>query len=165
MQKRPKLSRMRIAHNVVGYIVRDERVVVFQHADDPSVDESGIQMPAGTIEPHELPADAVLREAREETGLAGLRIVNYLGAAEYDMRPSQDVIQVRHFFHLAVEGDHVPERWHAYERGDGTITPIRFELYWLPLRQAHVVSAEQAALISRLLAPAGPVTMQELLDC
>ena len=37
-------------------------------------------MPAGTIEPHELPADAVLREAGEETGLAGLRIVNYLGA-------------------------------------------------------------------------------------
>jgi 8-oxo-dGTP diphosphatase len=147
---------MRVAQKVIAYIVRDRRVVVFLHADEPSIDESGIQMPAGTIEPGELPAAAALREASEETGLTGLRIVDYLGATEYDMRPYQDVIQVRHFFHLAVDSDEVPERWHAYEGGDGTSAPIRFELYWLPLRQAHVVSAGQAALIGRLETPGKP---------
>jgi hypothetical protein len=42
---------MRIAQKVVAYIVRDERVVVFLHADDLSIDESGIQMPAGDTGP------------------------------------------------------------------------------------------------------------------
>lgn len=70
-----------MAQKVVAYIVRDGRIIVFRHGDDESLDESGIQVPAGTIEPGELPADAALREAHEETGLHGLRLVRYLGAA------------------------------------------------------------------------------------
>jgi 8-oxo-dGTP pyrophosphatase MutT (NUDIX family) len=139
-----------MVQKVVAYIVRDGRIVVFTHADDSTMDESGIQVPAGTLEPGELPADAVLREAREETGLSGLRIVRYLGAAEYDMRPSQDTLQIRHFFQLTVDGD-VRERWYEYERGDGSLDPIRFELYWLPLRQVQVVGAGQAALAGRIV--------------
>lgn len=136
---------MKIAQKVVAYIVRDGQVIVFRHGDDESLDESGIQLPAGTIEPGELAADAVLREAREETGLPGLRVVRYLGAGEYDMRPSQDSVHVRHFFELTVDGE-VPTTWTVYEAGH-----IRFDLYWLPLRQAHVVGAGQAAMIGRLL--------------
>ena len=37
--------------------------------------ESGLQVPAGTAHAGEQPADAVLREAFEETGLVGLRIL------------------------------------------------------------------------------------------
>jgi 8-oxo-dGTP diphosphatase len=135
---------------VVAYIVRDGRLVVFTHADDAAHD-SGLQVPAGTMRDGETPERAVLREAFEETGLAGLRIVRYLGAGEYDMRPYADAVHVRHFFHLEVDADDVPERWTAEERGDGDGAPIRFDLYWIPLARAHVVAAGQAAFIGRLL--------------
>jgi len=136
---------VKVAQKVVAYIVRDGRIVVFRHGDDESLDESGIQVPAGTINPGELPADAALREAYEETGLPGLRLVRYLGAGEYDMRPAQDSVHVRHFFELTVDGE-VPEQWTVYEAGH-----IRFDLYWVPLRQAHVVGGGQAAMVGRLL--------------
>lgn len=135
---------------VVAYVVRDGRLVVFTRADELDVERSGIQVPAGTVRPGELPATAVLREATEETGLAGLRVERYLGAGEYDMRPYADAVHVRHYyFELSVAGD-VPARWYAHERGDGDGGPIRLALHWLPLAQAHAVSAGQAAFVGRL---------------
>jgi 8-oxo-dGTP diphosphatase len=135
---------------VVAYIVRDEALVVFTHADEAAADDSGLQVPAGTMRPGETPEQAVLREAYEETGLPGLRIVRYLGAGEYDMRPFADAVHVRHYFHLAVDGDDVPRRWSADELGDGDGPPIRFDLFWIPLARAHVVGAGQAAFLGRL---------------
>lgn len=44
-----------------------------------------------------------------------------------------------------------PDRWIAEEHGDGISEPIRFELYWLPLAQGHVLAAGQSALLGRLL--------------
>ena len=135
---------------VVAYIVRDGRLLVFTHADDERFDQSGLQVPAGTVRPGELPEQAVLREAVEETGLPGLVVRRYLGAGEYDMRPYADAVHVRHYFQLDVTAADVPARWTADERGDGAQDPIRFELYWLPLKQAHVLAAGQAAFIGRL---------------
>ncbi len=135
---------------VVAYIVRDGRLLVFRHADDAGFDESGLQVPAGTVEAGELPDVAVLREAVEETGLDGLRVERYLGASEYDMRPYADAIHVRHFYHLSTDAPDIPARWFSEERGDGTRAPIRFECYWLPLAQGHVLAAGQAALLGRL---------------
>lgn len=135
---------------VVAYIVRDDRIVVFTHPDHESWDKAGLQVPSGTIRKGELPEDAVLREAFEETGLDGLRIVRYLGMGEYDLRPYADAIHARHYFQLTVDGDDLPERWHTYETGDGDIEPIRFELYWIPVSQAHVVAGGQAALLGRI---------------
>jgi 8-oxo-dGTP pyrophosphatase MutT (NUDIX family) len=136
---------------VVASIVRDGRLLVFVHADDDSFDQSGVQVPAGTVRDGELPEDAVLREAFEETGLRGLHIQCYLGAGEYDMRPYADAVHVRHYFQLRLDADDVPERWIAHERGDGDGDPIRFGLYWIPLAHAHVVAAGQAAFLGRML--------------
>ena len=111
---------------------------------------SGLQVPAGTVRDGELPEHAVLREASEETGPEGLRIERYLGASEYDMRPYADAVRVRHFLHLTVDVPGVPERWLADGRGDGDSEPIRFELYWIPLTQGHVLAAGQSALFGRL---------------
>lgn len=69
---------------------------------------------------------------------------------EWDVRPYADEVHVRHFFHLSVEDAEVPDRWIAVERGDGDSKPIRFELYWLPLAQGHVLAAGQSALLGRL---------------
>ena len=134
---------------VVAYIVSDERIVVLRHADQPW-DQAGLQVPAGTVRPGEMPEDAVLRESREETGLEGLRIVRRLGTGEYDMRPYADAIHQRYYFLLAVDGEELPERWEAFEDGDGAGERIRFELYWVPLAQAHVVAGGQAALLGRI---------------
>jgi 8-oxo-dGTP diphosphatase len=136
---------------VVAYIVREGRLVVFTHAGH-RFDESGLQVPAGTVRPGEPVEDAVLREAYEETGLDGLRLERFLGVAEYDSRPYREEVVVRHFFELSVSGD-VPERWHAYETGDGDAEPIRFDLYWLPLHRAHVLSGGLGALLGRLSDP------------
>ena len=56
---------------VVCYVVRDGQLLVFRHLDEPW-DESGLQVPAGSIRPGESPAAAALREAAEETGLVTL---------------------------------------------------------------------------------------------
>lgn len=138
-------------HKVVAYIVRDDRMVVLRHADLPW-DEAGLQVPAGTIRSGELPEDAVLREAREETGLEGLRVVRFLGGGEYDMRPYAEAIHARHYFHLTTDSADLPERWEAFEESDGAGERIRFELYWIPLRKAHVIGGGQAAFLGRLAA-------------
>jgi 8-oxo-dGTP pyrophosphatase MutT (NUDIX family) len=136
---------------VVAYIVHNGRLLVFAHADDEAPDQSGIQVPAGSLHSGELPEAGVLREAYEETGLDGLRIERYLGVGEYDARPYADAVHVRHYFHLALPADATPpERWYHWERGDGDGEPIRFELYWIPLAQAHVVAAGQAAYVGRM---------------
>lgn len=134
---------------VVAYIVKDGRVVVIQHADFPLA-ETGLQVPAGTIKPGELPEYAVLREAYEETGLKNLRIVSYLGAGEYDMRPYADEIHARHYFHLTADDEELPEKWEWQESHDGIGDPTRFELYWIDLKQSHVLAGGQAAFIGRI---------------
>jgi len=151
---------MRRPQKVVAYIIKDGRLVVLRHADLPW-DEAGLQVPAGTMKPGELPEEAVLREAREETGLEGLRIVQYLGVGEYDLRPYADAIHARHYFHLTSDSDELPERWEAFEDNDGLRERIRFELYWIPLAKAHVIGAGQAAFLGRVDARPQPSRSDE----
>ena len=101
MQERPQ------AQKVICYVVRDSRLLVFRHLDEPW-DESGLQVPAGSIRAGESPADAALREAAEETGLRTLRLVRKLGETSYDMTPYRDEVQHRHVFHLEVD-EETPE--------------------------------------------------------
>ena len=54
----------------------DYELSLFEHP------AAGIQIPAGTVEAHETPDVAVLREASEETGLSGLTISHYLGTLD-----------------------------------------------------------------------------------
>jgi 8-oxo-dGTP pyrophosphatase MutT (NUDIX family) len=134
---------------VVCYIVRDGQLLVFAHVDQPW-DVSGLQVPAGSVQPEESPEDAALREATEETGLGGFRIVRKLGEVTYDMAPYRPETQHRHVFHLELDSV-TPERWISQEDdpSDGS-SPTRFECYWIPLRQGHVLAAGQGALLGRL---------------
>ena len=134
---------------VVCYIVRAGRLLVFKHLDQPW-DVTGLQVPAGTIEPGESPETAALREAQEETGLTQLRVVGKVGVTVYDMTPSRRELHRRHVFHLAVD-EETPERWvsHETKANDGSGTH-RFECYWIPLSQGHALVAGQGALLGRL---------------
>lgn len=106
-------------------------------------------MPAGTCEAGETPEQAVLREANEETGLVGLRVVRLLGEADYDMRPYADTVHHRLFFHLAVDGP-IVEEWRNVERDGGSGQPRPFRFSWLPITQAHVLAAGLGAMLGRI---------------
>ncbi|MCM6774480.1 NUDIX domain-containing protein [Nocardia sp. CDC159] len=147
------MSRKVVVEKVVCYIVRDGRLLVFRHLDF-GPEEVGIQVPAGTIKPGEAPAEAALREAREETGLHDYRIVRKLGTAEDDLTPYRSEIQLRHFYQLELLSATPPQRWQSQEDHDGVGTPTRLECFWLLLEAAHVLQSGQGALLGRLPNPA-----------
>jgi len=117
---------------VVAYITWDGELLVFRHSDHP---EAGLQVPAGTLETGETPEQAVLREAQEETGLAGLEIRACLGLQEFEFSSAgRTEIHWRHYFHLVVPGQ-APNTWRHFERSpsDGSPGPIAFDFFWLKL--------------------------------
>jgi 8-oxo-dGTP pyrophosphatase MutT (NUDIX family) len=108
------------------------RLLVFSHPLSP---EAGIQVPTGTMRDGELPPDAALREAREETGLDRLTLVGLLGRQEFDVRPfGRDEIHERWFFHLTCD-EETPNQWRHGERdpSDAPGEVIPFDLFWVAL--------------------------------
>lgn len=141
---------LQVVRKVVGYIVREDNLLVFTHDDIP-LEVTGVQVPAGTIEVNEAPQDAVVREALEETGLA-TRIVSDLGMEHYDARPTKPEIHERYFFQLAPVDAEVPERWAAGEDdpSDGGASQ-RWTCFWIPLEQSQVLCAGFGARLGRLI--------------
>lgn len=118
---------------VLAYITHGNRLLVFRQPDFP---EAGIQVPGGSVEPGEALEAAVLREAREETGLDGLRLVRFLGVREFDGRSrGRAELYVRRFYHLRCASAEPPQTWRHAEQtpSDGSPGPIAFELFWVPL--------------------------------
>jgi 8-oxo-dGTP pyrophosphatase MutT (NUDIX family) len=134
-------------HKVVAYIVRGDSLVAFVHENDenPLLD-SGLQVPAGTVHDGEEPGAAVLREAFEETGLRGLRIVRRLGTDEVSWpdRPRH----FRHFFHLTTAD--APAQWRHVEDDGGTGVAKPFRLFWLPRSKAALLAAAQGVFVARI---------------
>jgi 8-oxo-dGTP pyrophosphatase MutT (NUDIX family) len=140
----------RTVRKAFAYITHKDRLLIFSHPLQP---EAGLQVPAGTMEDGETPEQAVLREAAEETGLDGLRIVRFLGEAWLDGRGyGRDELHHRFFSHLACDSE-PPERWQQYEwdTSDGSEPPL-FELWWVPLPDGvPELIAEHGALLPALL--------------
>ena len=121
---------MKRRNRAYAYITHGNRLLVFEHADVP---EAGIQVPAGTVEEHETPQAAVIREAREETGLKDLEFVTELGNFEHDMTGfGVEELQHAWFYHLRCT-EEPPESWRHHETHEGTGEPILFELYWVSM--------------------------------
>lgn len=142
------MSEPRRVTKAFAYVTRGSDLLIFRHRDYP-IEQTGFQVPAGTVRPGEPLDAAVLREAAEETGLAGLRLLAYLGTADYDVRPGRPEVHERHFFHLEPPAD-APGNWTAYESHDGLRPPTAFAFSWLPLTFGHVLSAGMGALLHRL---------------
>ena len=70
----------RLIEKVTAFITRSTShgpdLLLFGHP------HAGIQIPAGTVEAGEAPDQAVVREAREESGLTALTLREYLGCTE-----------------------------------------------------------------------------------
>ena len=117
-----------------AYVTQGSRLLVFAHPDFP---DAGIQVPAGTMRPDESPEDAVLREAVEETGLAGLEIVSFLGEQFFEaistpqhwFGSGEPQVHHRYFFHLACTQEPA-ETWRHHELHDGLAPPTAFDFFW-----------------------------------
>src|SRR5690348_5273890 len=100
-----------------AYILRNRNgareFLVFRHRDYP---DAGVQVPKGTMLPDETPEDAVLREAREETGLGDFGSPRPLAT---DIQPQPDgTLHERHFFALAAPIG-AADAWEHVVTGDG----------------------------------------------
>lgn len=120
----------------VAYVIRgrgqDTELLVFEH--DKKWSEAGIQVPAGTVAPHETLEETVLREAREECGLPDLRIMAKLD--EYTLfRHTQNQFNRRHVF--LMETAPTQDSWVHRVAGDGVDQGMNFHFYWMPLREAE----------------------------
>jgi 8-oxo-dGTP diphosphatase len=135
---------------VYAYITYKDKLLVFNHTQYP---EAGIQVPGGTVEGDESLEDAVLREAREETGLDKLEVSSYLGMQPFDLsKIGKTGIQNRHFFHLRYVGP-IIDVWRHYERtpSDGHPRPIEFEFYWVTmLEETPELAGEQGVMLHKM---------------
>lgn len=119
------LPRVRKAY---AYITRKRdghrELLVFEHRHH----DAGVQVPRGTVESGEDPADAVLREVKEETGLADFDRVEKLGRDEW-RHLEKPKVYVRHFYHLPIT--EAPDRWAHEVFGGGEDHGLVYECYWV----------------------------------
>lgn len=137
-----------VARKAVVYCTRDNHLLVFRHMDFP-IEETGVQVPKGTIRDGETPRAAAVRELREETGKSTFTVRRFLGRDRFDMSPYRAEVQQRFFFE-ATPTEALPDSWIAGEDHDGQQPRTRFRFFWLPLRSAHVLVSGQSAMIGRL---------------
>jgi len=125
-------------HKVLAYITRQRnrqpQLLVFTHRDFP---EAGIQVPAGTVDSGEAIEAALLREIREESGLADVQLVRKLAK---QAKPQWG--QTRHVFQIAAPDD-LPDRWTHTVRGRGEDTGLAFEYRWADLDAGVELAGEQ----------------------
>lgn len=118
-------------YKVYAYITHQQRLLVFSHVGIP---EAGIQVPAGTVEEHERPADAVLREAFEETGLTDLTLSSFLSEQVQDIsHPGSNKVLHHCSYHLDYHGN-PPACWRHAElspHGSPAQEVFIFELFWV----------------------------------
>jgi 8-oxo-dGTP pyrophosphatase MutT (NUDIX family) len=140
-----------VKEKVLVYIFRrrgpNAEVLVFEHADFP---EAGLQVPAGTLEPGEDPADGALREAYEESGLSGLSIGRFIGVFDW-LRSDLNQLHHRHVYVLTC-AERVRDTWlHTVTAGEED-QGLRFRFYWLAADVAkQALSADQGAYIDLAL--------------
>jgi 8-oxo-dGTP pyrophosphatase MutT (NUDIX family) len=83
-------SAARQLEKVTAFVTRGvgsaAELLVFHHP------RGGVQVPAGTVEVGEAPADAAVRELAEETGLMAVRLVQALGREVDDLAPESRAV-------------------------------------------------------------------------
>jgi len=130
---------------VLAYITYEQRLLVFEQPDFP---DAGVQVPGGTLEPGESPAEGALREAFEETGLQGLRLVRFLGVQLYAASDGRTL--QRHYFQLAPSAP-PPSEWEHWEQSPSTgEPPIRLRLRWVSLDAVPPLAGGRDALLGEL---------------
>jgi 8-oxo-dGTP pyrophosphatase MutT (NUDIX family) len=126
---------MTIIDKAVAAVVRQNgaaaELLVFRHP------LAGVQLPKGTVEPGETPAEAVLRELEEESGLRLAVEPRPLGQwrrvldGRFGELATGDV-HLWHLFALAAP-EALPERWSHTASGSPEEEGLSFAFHWLPV--------------------------------
>ena len=133
-------------HKAYAYVTRErsgrKELLVFRHPNP----EAGIQVPKGTIDPSESPAEGVFRELEEESGLTHQAIerVHMLRADRWrDADPPEHPWTIRYFFVL--ETNDARDGWQHTVTGDGEDRGMVFDYYWAPLPLEEELIADMGA--------------------
>jgi len=135
----------RIEEKAYAYVTRagGTELLVF----DPPTGE-GPQVPKGGIESEEDPADAVLRELREETGLVDATLRHRVATDEWP-HPTKPKAYRRHFYHVTVAD--APDEWIHEVTGGGEDDGLRYTCHWTRLEEAgDALVREQGAYLDAL---------------
>lgn len=125
----------RLIGKVAALVIRNgiagAELLVFDHP----LAEGGIniQLPAGTIDPHEEPEEAVVRELWEEAGVHG-RIIGLAGVTDEEWQGEKR----RRWVYLLSASDRLPEEWPSTcDCGVATLC------HWVPFESAEIVWMQQ----------------------
>jgi 8-oxo-dGTP pyrophosphatase MutT (NUDIX family) len=126
---------MRVVRKVCACVVRQgdggPEVLVFDHP------LAGTQLPKGTLEPHEDPADGVLRELAEETGVVSVELVDQFGhwVRFAGAGPDEDGLIQRHDWELFLirPTAQLPTSWTHAAVGSAEEAGKMFRCHWVPV--------------------------------
>jgi 8-oxo-dGTP pyrophosphatase MutT (NUDIX family) len=131
-----------VTRKVLAYITRarggETQLLVFGHVDFP---DAGMQVPKGTVEPGESLESAARRELREETGLAMLDGLEYIGQIT---QTAFGAAEEWNFFSLRADGIIANyETWTHRVQGRGEDEGMLFGYYWVPLSPGLELAGRQ----------------------
>jgi len=93
-----------------------------------SLEEPGLEVPKGSVQPGETPAQAAVREVWEEAGLTGLTLIRELGVTLW-----QD--EEQHFY-LFQTGQELPDRFEHVVTGQDGDRGMRYQYRWMAVTPA-----------------------------
>ncbi|WP_255167991.1 NUDIX hydrolase [Natrononativus amylolyticus] len=134
-----------VVEKAYAYATRERRtgleVLVFDH---PAAD-GGPQIPKGTVDEGETPAEAVVRELEEESGVSEPLDVVHLETDRW-LHEHHEQLYRRHFFHVPLEEER--DAWDHRVTGDGEDDGMVFSYYWVvpPVSLAREMDAYLHAL-------------------
>lgn len=132
---------------VCAYVTRDEgrQLLVFE---GPEYDR--FQVPKGTVEPGERPADAVLRELFEESGVRSVASSRLIASDVWTRRRTANGVKkyLRYFYHL--EADVRRDGWDHVVTGEGKERGSTFRYSWLDLPTDDLFALSLDDHLSRL---------------
>ncbi len=137
-----------LRQRVFTYITRADQLLILEYVDGRYLEP---QIPGGTVKTDELPAQAALREAQEETGLTALHLVKFLGSFERDLTDiGRDETIVAWFFHLQTD-EITPEKWQHFECDSSEgLGPIEFAVSWVPLSNLPKLGGIDESMLAEL---------------
>jgi 8-oxo-dGTP pyrophosphatase MutT (NUDIX family) len=93
-----------------------------------SLEEPGLEVPKGSVQPGETPMQAAMREVEEESGLTGLALITELGVTLW-----QD--EEQHFFLFRASGP-LPDRFEHVVTGQDGDRGMRYQYGWIAVTPA-----------------------------
>ena len=93
-----------------------------------SLEEPGLEVPKGSVQPGETPAQTAVREVEEESGLIGLTLIKELGVTLW-----QD--EEQHFFLFRADAL-LPDRFEHVVTGQDGDRGMRYQYQWIAVTPA-----------------------------